>query len=182
MSESMKCHSCESPATVHLTQILNNQMHKIDLCEECAQKKGVTNTGDFSMGGLMSTAGMEATSSSSDDLVCESCGLTHQEFKKGGRFGCSACYEAFRPVLNSMLDGMHAGTRHVGKIPKGLASTVGKSRKRAEEQESAAKLQEKILRMEDDLQKALESEEFEECARLRDEIRTLRESFESLVV
>ena len=37
MSESMKCHSCENPATVHLTQILNNQMHKIDLCEECAE-------------------------------------------------------------------------------------------------------------------------------------------------
>jgi len=181
MPESMKCHSCENPATVHLTQILNNQMHKIDLCEECAQKKGVTNTGDFSMGGLMSTAGMEATGSSSD-LVCESCGLTHQEFKKGGRFGCSACYEAFRPVLNPMLDGMHAGTRHVGKVPKGLASTVGKSRKRAEDQESAAKLQEKILRMEDDLQKALEGEEFEECARLRDEIHMLRESFENLVV
>jgi protein-arginine kinase activator protein McsA len=77
---------------------------------------------------------------------------------------------------------MHAGTRHVGKVPKGLASTVGKSRKRAEDQESAAKLQEKILRMEDDLQKALEGEEFEECARLRDEIRMLRESFENLVV
>ena len=181
MPESMKCHSCEKPATVHLTQILNNQMHKIDLCEECAQKKGVTNTGDFSMGGLMSTAGMDTTSSSSD-LVCESCGLTHQEFKKGGRFGCSACYEAFRQVLNPMLDGMHAGTRHVGKIPKVLASTVRKSRKQANKQESVAKLQEKIIRLEGDLQKALEAEEFEECARLRDEIRTLRESFEDLVV
>jgi len=129
----------------------------------------------------MDTAGME-TSTTSSDLVCESCGLTHQEFKKGGRFGCSACYEAFRPVLNPMLDGMHAGTRHVGKVPKGLVATVGKTRKQAEEQESAAKLQEKILRLEDDLQKALEGEEFEECARLRDEIRTLRESFENLVV
>jgi protein arginine kinase activator len=156
-------------------------MHKIDLCEECAQKKGVTNTGDFSMGGLMDTAGMEATSSSSD-LVCESCGLTHQEFKKAGRFGCSACYEAFRAVLNPMLDGMHAGTRHVGKVPKGLVATVKKSRKRANEQESAAKLQEKILSLEADLQKSLEGEEFEDCARLRDEIRTLRESFENLVV
>ena len=178
MTEPMKCHSCDNPATVHLTQILNNQMHKIDLCEECAQEKGVTNTADFSMGGLMASAGMEL-SVSSDDLVCESCGLTQQEFKKGGRFGCSACYQAFSPVLSPMLDGMHAGTRHVGKVPKGVQARFGDDEKAVRKKDLAEQLEKKIAGLEEDLKAALEAEEFEECARLRDEIQTLRESAET---
>ncbi len=178
MTDSMKCHSCDNPATVHLTQILNNQMHKIDLCEECAQEKGVTNTADFSMGGLMTSAGMEL-SVSSDDLVCESCGLTQQEFKKGGRFGCSACYQAFGPFLSPMLDGMHAGTRHVGKIPKGVQARFGDDEKAARKKDLVEQLEKKIVRLEDELKSALEAENFEECARLRDEIQTLKESTET---
>ena len=49
----MKCHHCDNQATVHLTQILNGQMHKMDLCESCAQAKGVTNPENLSIGGLM---------------------------------------------------------------------------------------------------------------------------------
>ncbi len=177
MSEPIKCHSCDNPATVHLTQILNNQMHKIDLCEECAQSQGVTNTADFSMGGLMATAGMEFDVSA-DDLVCENCGLTQQEFKKGGRFGCAACYDAFLPVLNPMLDTMHAGTRHMGRVPKDALSRFGKEGGAVRKKDLAEQL-EKIARLEEDLKMALEAEEFEECARLRDEIQTLRESTET---
>ena len=49
----MKCHHCDKQATVHLTQILNGQMHKMDLCESCAQAKGVTNPENLSIGSLM---------------------------------------------------------------------------------------------------------------------------------
>ncbi len=178
MSEQMKCHSCDNPATVHLTQILNNQMHKIDLCEECAQKQGVTNTADFSMGGLMASAGM-SLEDTARDLVCESCGLTQQEFKKAGRLGCTACYEAFGSVLTPMLDGMHAGTRHVGKVPKGIEATLGKKEKATRSKDLAEQLEKRILSLESDLKAALEDENFEECARLRDEIRSLKDSAEA---
>ena len=49
----MKCHHCDSQATVHLTQIINGQMHKMDLCEACAQEKGVTNPDNLSIGNLL---------------------------------------------------------------------------------------------------------------------------------
>ena len=49
----MKCHHCDNQATVHLTQILNGQMHKMDLCETCAQAKGVTNPENLSISNLM---------------------------------------------------------------------------------------------------------------------------------
>lgn len=178
MSESIQCHCCEKPATVHLTQILNNQMHKIDLCEECAQEKGVTNTSDFSMAGLMTSAGMDlpAPELMSGDLVCESCGLTQQEFKKGGRFGCSACYGFFRPALDPMLDDMHAGTRHVGKVPERASACVHQMN---DEREKTVRLEEDIAQLEKALEAAKEAEEYEECARLRDRIQTLRETAET---
>jgi len=111
----MKCHHCESQATVHLTQIINGQMHKMDLCESCAQEKGVTNPDNLSIGSLLDN--QPKFESSSASMTCESCGTTHQDFKKGGRLGCEACYHVFRPVLEPLLDGMHAGINHLGKIP-----------------------------------------------------------------
>ena len=80
----MKCHHCEKQATVHLTQILNGQMHKMDLCESCAQAKGVTNPENLSISNLMDKVELEVDSGTTE-MVCESCGTTHQEFKKGGR-------------------------------------------------------------------------------------------------
>ena len=98
----MKCHHCDNQATVHLTQILNGQMHKMDLCESCAQAKGVTNPENLSISNLMDKVDMD-TDNSGTAMVCESCGTTHQEFKKGGRLGCEACYHVFRPVLDPCL-------------------------------------------------------------------------------
>ena len=48
MASPLKCDLCTNPATVHLTQIVNNKVHKVDLCEACAQAKGVTDLSGFS--------------------------------------------------------------------------------------------------------------------------------------
>ena len=53
MASPLKCDICEKPATVHLTQILNNQAHKVDLCEDCARAKGITDSSDFSLADLL---------------------------------------------------------------------------------------------------------------------------------
>jgi protein arginine kinase activator len=93
-------------------------------------------------------------------MTCESCGTTHQEFKKGGRLGCEACYHVFRPVLEPLLDGMHAGIKHLGKVP---SRSVKK--KSAEENEG-------ILQKE--LKKAVEEENYEKAAELRDRLKKLQ--------
>jgi len=155
----MKCHHCDSQATVHLTQIINGQMHKMDLCETCAQKKGVTNPDNLSIGSLLDdhhTSGDTSVTS----MTCESCGTTHQDFKKGGRLGCEACYHVFRPVLEPLLDGMHSGINHLGKVPS--RSVQKKEVEDTEEVLSKA------------LKKAVEEENYEKAAEIRDRLRKLQ--------
>ncbi|MFP6886480.1 MAG: UvrB/UvrC motif-containing protein, partial [Opitutales bacterium] len=72
-----------------------------------------------------------------------------------------------------------AGTRHVGKVPKGVQARFGEDEKAVREKDLAEQLEKKIAGLEEALKAALEAEEFEECARLRDEIQTLRESAET---
>ena len=117
MTNPLKCNLCAKPATVHLTQIVNNKVHKVDLCEECAQTKGVTDPSGFSLADLLLKASLNPEPSGSA-VRCEQCGFTQADFKKQGRFGCPACYDTFRDMLAPMLEGMHKGITHAGKIPQ----------------------------------------------------------------
>jgi protein arginine kinase activator len=161
----MKCHHCESQATVHLTQIINGQMHKMDLCESCAQEKGVTNPDNLSIGSLLDQSDAKGIPGAAS-MTCESCGTTHQEFKKGGRLGCEACYHVFRPVLEPLLDGMHAGVKHLGKIPS-----------RTVHQKSA---DEEIISLRNELKRAVEEENYEKAAELRDQLKKLQSKAQAL--
>ena len=160
----MKCHQCDKQATVHLTQILNGQMHKMDLCESCAQAKGVTNPENLSIGSLMENTS-DVPEGVHSPMTCESCGTTHSEFKKGGRLGCEACYHVFRPVLDPLLEGMHAGCKHLGKIPAGSKSRV--------------KFEQSISQLQTELQAAIEQENYEEAARIRDQLKELEKKEQS---
>ena len=161
MASPLKCDICDKPATVHLTQILNNQAHKVDLCEDCARAKGITDSSDFSLADLLIKASLNPETPV-DAGACEQCGFTPADFKKSGRFGCPSCYDAFRGMLEPMLDGMHKGVVHTGKIPT-----------RALERKS---LHDRLAKLELDLTDAVKSERFEEAARYRDEINQVRQS------
>jgi protein arginine kinase activator len=163
MANPIKCDICSKPATVHLTQILDNKVHKIDLCEECAQEKGVTDPSGFSLADLLLKASLnpEATAGG---MRCEQCGFTPVDFKKLGRFGCPACYIAFKGILDPMLDGMHKGVVHAGKVPQ-----------RAIERRS---LHERLSKLEGDLSEAIKAERYEDAARCRDEINQVRQAVE----
>jgi protein arginine kinase activator len=159
MGNSLTCDLCGKPATVHLTQIVNNQIHKLDLCESCAAAKGVTDPTGFSLADLLvkSGGGSEAAES---QLVCEHCGFSQADFKKLGRLGCPACYERFKPILEPVLANMHKGVTHLGKVPA-----------RSIERRT---LQERVARLEHELGEAVKSERYEDAARLRDEIGAMK--------
>lgn len=159
MANQQKCDFCGKPATVHLTQIVNNKVHNVDLCEACAQSKGVTNPGGFSLADLLVKTSLAPES---PGVRCEQCGFTQADFKKHGRFGCPACYDAFQPILEPMLDGMHKGTRHVGKVPQ--AALQRRS------------LYDRLTKLELDLTEAIKSERYEEAAKFRDEINQVRQA------
>ena len=104
----MKCHHCDNQATVHLTQILNGQMHKMDLCETCAQRRGVTNPENLSIGNLMEQDGVDEESISGS-MVCETCGTTHQDFQKADDWAVKPAITCFDPFGSTF--GRHACRR-----------------------------------------------------------------------
>lgn len=161
MANSLKCDLCAKPATVHLTQIVNNKIHKVDLCEACAQAKGVTDPAGFSLADLLLKASLNPEPKA-EALHCEACGFTQQDFKKSGRFGCPACFDAFAATLEPVLDNMHKGVTHAGKVPQ-----------KALERRT---LHERLERLESDLAEAVKAERYEDAARFRDEIQQVRSS------
>ena len=161
----MLCDVCgKKEATVHLTEIVNDQVSKLNLCEECAREKGAEMEEHFGLSELL--AGLTDMGTAVEPEVailikCPNCGLTYQNFRKLGRLGCSVCYEAFKKELAPLLKRIHGSDRHVGKVPLKGGKTIKDTRT----------LQD--LKMQ--LEKAIQTEEFEEAAKLRDKIRDLEE-------
>jgi protein arginine kinase activator len=156
----MLCCVCnEKPATVHLTEIKGDKVQKVDLCEACAKSKGV-NDSSFALADLLMGLGASQEieqSAGGAELRCPTCGFTQADFKKSGRLGCAECYRTFVEGLEGLLKTMHKGTRHTGKVPEALRRT----------RETADRL--KVLQKK--LAKAIEAEDFEQAAVLRDEIK-----------
>jgi protein arginine kinase activator len=157
----MLCMFCkQNPATVHLTQIVGDKMQKVDLCEECAKQKGVNDPAGFSLADLLLGLGASQEMSVGEDVKCPNCGFTQADFKKAGRLGCSQCYTTFSDGLESLLKSMHKGVRHVGKVPVALRQSRD--------------LSDRLKNLQKKLDKAVTSEDFEEAASIRDEIKTTK--------
>lgn len=164
----MLCNLCKkNQATVHLTEIIDEQMSELHLCDECARKKSMQMEQQFGLSDLLAgladyskqLGGPEKVSSS---LQCKHCGLSYEDFRKIGRLGCSECYEAFAKYLGPLLKRIHGANQHVGKLPILRYDIALKGQK--EEQID-------IIALKDKLQKAILSEEFESAAQLRDAIK-----------
>lgn len=161
----MVCNVCgKTQATVHLTEIIDDQITELHLCEECAQKKGAQMESHFGLSDLL--AGLADMGSQFNSKVktevklkCPKCGLTYEDFKKVGRLGCGECYNAFREALVPLLKRIHGSTQHFGKSPKKMAKTV--------------KAKNELQELKEKIQKAVQREEFEEAAKLRDKVREI---------
>lgn len=159
----MVCDICgKKEATVHITEIINDKMAKLHLCEECAKEKGAEMEEHFGLSDLLAglaDLGANIEPEIADAVKCNTCGFTYRDFKKMGRLGCSECYEAFKKQLAPLLKRIHGADRHVGKVPLMIGKTVKETRN----------LQDMKMK----LDKAIRAEEFEEAARLRDQIKEL---------
>jgi len=159
----MLCCICkEKPATVHYTQIAGDKTQKLDLCESCAKSKGATDPTGFAFADLLLGLGASQEVEQAvggSDVKCPHCGFSHADFKKSGRLGCPDCYQTFAEGLEGLLKTMHKGTRHVGKVPAALRQTREAS--------------DRIKVLQKKLAKAIEEENFEQAAILRDELKQL---------
>ena len=157
----MICDIChKDAATVHLTEIINDKVVEMHICQECAQSKAQEINEQLSitdfLGGLLD---VDKRRTKEQVLKCPYCGLSYDEFKKKGRLGCGRCYRAFKHLLMPLLKKIHSATCHSGKNPS--ATTAKK----------VAPSQLKIEQLQKALERAVELEEYEEAARLRDQIK-----------
>ena len=170
----MLCDVCkQNQATVHLTEIVDEQMSEMHLCEECASQKGAQMESHFGLSDLL--AGLAdfgkpsggAPDEPAETKTCAACGLTYEDFRKIGRLGCSECYVSFKRSLTTLLKRIHGSTAHTGKSPVGVSGAPAAPAKAAAPPRAKGELAE--LRRK--LAQAIDQEAFEEAARLRDLIR-----------
>lgn len=155
----MLCENCKkNVATTYLKQTINGKTTEIFLCDECAAKLGV-DSGIKNFGAGLGSMLPELFRQSGEiaELRCPACGTLYSSISKSGMVGCDRCYSAFASRLNSVIKRMHGSRKHMGKIPASFA-------KNPENKTDTLKRQ---------LRQAIEKEDFETAAKLRDQIRNL---------
>ena len=171
----MMCEKCQkNPASVHMQQFLHGQKVELHLCQDCAFKidnpemlislenifQGLLdqiNTKYFNAPlGKMQNAQQVRTMK-----ACTRCGMTFNKFKSGGRLGCDVCYQSFAKEVEVLLKNVQGSTHHEGKYPRRMGAGILSKRQ--------------INELRAQLKKSVEEENFEDAARIRDEIRTLEQ-------
>jgi len=169
----MVCDECKkNEAMIHFTQILNNKVTKFHLCQQCAKEKGIVFPSldealfegpHFALASLL--AGLSDIGApyalEKPKLVrkCPNCKATYDDFRDSGRLGCSECYIAFKNELLPLLKRLHGSVQHIGKVPLQKAGVGEKAKE--------------IMALRRELQKAIEKEEYEKAAVIRDKIKDL---------
>ena len=175
----MLCDNCKlREAKIYYTEIIDRKKKEQHLCEECAKKYTTfhmelpTISKQFTLGNLLSTIlntyveDEEATEETS--LTCSNCKMTYQEFLGQGMMGCVECYKSFKEPLESCIKNIQGSVKHTGKVPIGFETTT----------EQIIHSMSEVDRLGIKLQQAIEKEEYEEAAKLRDAIRALKKEDE----
>ena len=170
----MMCEDCGiNPAVFHFVAICNGEKTERNLCPDCMAKykRELPGIDIQNLAGILNNLIEGKTSSRRETLdpetaaiTCEQCGMTYAEFRKGGMVGCAACYDAFREPMTALLQRIHGNTQHAGRIPGGVHSGVS--------------IRMNIDRLRQQLKKAVNAEEYEQAAKLRDAIRALTNQLE----
>ena len=170
----MMCDDCGvRPANFILKAVTGEGVHEKNLCAVCMAKYQRKIPGlDFSnlagiLSGILESKSdheIESEDLENDALICAGCGMTYAEFRKGGKLGCARCYTEFRKPLEGLLLKIHGNTQHAGRMPGGL--------------QNDASIRMHIDKLKQELVKAIASEEYEQAAQIRDQVRALTEQLE----
>lgn len=159
----MLCQHCKKQtATVHLTDLVKGEKRERHLCDACAAQEGVivkqhVSVPDLLNSFLMSQSGVNELAR----LRCPECGMTFIEFRSQGLLGCPRDYEVFGEALGSVIERAQEGkTHHTGKEPGQVGEVNALERERQNLQR--------------ELRDAVESEDYERAARLRDRLAELQ--------
>jgi protein arginine kinase activator len=176
----MVCDICgKKKATVHLTEIVDEQMSEMHLCEECARQKSTQMEQQFGLADLL--AGLSADTSKASTskegeksaLKCSRCGLAYEDFRKFGRLGCGECYTSFKEHLTGLLRKIHGSNKYMGKTPSKYQENQTASLSQGAT--TALLPTEDLSDLKKQLQSAVAAEDFEKAAVIRDKIRSLEQ-------
>jgi protein arginine kinase activator len=162
----MKCEICGlKDAVIHIRQIHKDLIHELHICEECAQEKGLIREeeSELPIANLLSglLEGRDMTGAGEVKEACPRCGMKASEFRKQGKLGCAECFSAFQKDVKAIVSQMAARPHHTGRLPRSFAGSFGTSFENGELREA--------------LRQAVEKEDYEEAARLRDRIQEIDE-------
>jgi len=145
------CPLCGQPATVFISFVTNSHIDECALCLEHAQQAGLLGDQAYALLGHSMHTVSQATAP-----TCPECGLTHHDFNRTGQFGCSHCYQVFKPLLMPILKKIQASVQHEGKVPS--------------HQVDRPLIENRLKNLKLELDQAIQTEAFEDAARYRDEI------------
>ena len=170
----MLCDICgKKQATVHLSEIVDDHMTELHLCEDCAREKGAQMEKHFGLSDLLAgLTDMEVQLEPhvEEKLKCPNCGMAYQDFRTIGQLGCGECYKAFKKNLLPLLKKIHGSIQYFGKTP---VLSVGINSKTQTAKAKTISQAQALQELKTKLQRAIQMEEFEEAARLRDKIKEL---------
>ena len=189
----MLCENChQNEASIHYTEIINGVKREHYLCMECARKLNFSGLGDMSdtefpfvrlLTGLLSAGGggKELEDSPMMHVCCPGCGMSFDEFTMVGKFGCAECYGVFAALIEDNMKRIHGDSVHRGKKYKSGSGDMPVSGERNDNTLAIMKDEnddpvETLKELNRKLREAVEIENFEEAAKLRDKIRMLKSS------
>jgi protein arginine kinase activator len=158
-----KCHGCPKPAVYHITEVRHGDVKKeLHFCEEhfhdyMTRLDQPAAEDESGVPQAIQDLADDAEAKRADDVSCPNCGITFREFREHGRFGCPLDYDIFKEQLAPLLENIHGETQHAGKAPKGAPA--------------GSRHQYELIRLRRELAAAIEQEEYEAAAKLRDEIQ-----------
>ena len=169
----MLCENCKkNSATVHMKGLLNGAKTELHLCQECSFNmvnmqmpmslenifkgilESVQSIGPVTMGQVPNRPVTRKAPG-----PCTVCALSYEQFKTTGKLGCEACYMAFPKEIVALFKNVQGSSHHEGKFPKRVGTQFRQQRE--------------VDKLRSTLKKAVDEENYEEAARLRDQIRNL---------
>ena len=190
----MLCENCKTnTATVHVKGFAMGMKAELNLCQECSTNMaGMVNMNmPISLENLENMFGnmdssislenifkgiMESVQSMGQGQVpvgqptniklvrkasgpCDTCGLSYEQFKATGKLGCAGCYSSFPKEIIALFKNVQGSSRHEGKLPKRFGTQVRHQRE--------------VNKLRTALNLAVAAENYEDAARLRDQIRSM---------
>lgn len=158
-----KCQSCgQAPARNHYKSWENNRETELLLCDQCAEQRGLAVSMEKDLAQTLNVMlqDMEGLGEGAvGSIQCPECGLLYSSFRETGRLGCAHCYTAFEQQLKPLLRRVHGSVKHVGRTPAIDDAHAARRRQLHDLQQL--------------MERAVARDDFEEAAKLRDQIRAL---------